>query len=997
LISKNHAMIHPQASPSATNGIPSTAAATSRKVLLIGWDAADWKVIHPLLDAGKMPHLARFLEQGVMGNIATLQPCLSPMLWTSIATGKRPYKHGVHGFSEPDPVTGAIRPVTNLSRKTKAVWNMLNQEGKNTITIGWWPSNPAEPLSKGVMVSNDYQQAHGSSYEPEKWPLKPGTIHPERLIPHLKDLRFHPAELTEDDLRPFLPGIEGMSREDLDKVSNDPRISSLAKIIADCTSIHSAATALIQNEPWDLMCVYYDAIDHFGHAFMKYHPPQRPQVSDWDYQVFNYCVEAGYRYHDAMLGTLLALAGEDTTVILMSDHGFHPDDMRLSNIPREPAGPAAEHRQFGIFAAKGPGLRKDERIYGANLLDICPTLLHLFGLPVGEDMDGKVLLDIYENRPAEVQRIPSWDQRAGDHGMHPPDKQISADDSKAALDQLVALGYIDAPDADQSVALEQTVRELDYNLAQAYLDGGIFTEALAILQRLYEKWPLEHRFGFKLATCYQSQGRPAELRETVTTVIARRMQEAEEAIAEFKSLKLDDEAAQKAEQERIEKMTDAEKQKFGHARRELIAKSRPNLFSLRYLEAVADTSEKKFAEALSKLEQLDSDFGARRQALLLRGEILNSLQRWDEAKATFTEALEIDRETPGPLLGLARVALASRDFESAIDHAQASLGLLFFQPRAHHIVGLAHYRLGQFEDAERALMICIRQAPLATAAWRLLGEIYRSVKNDALQAGFYFQQAKLARRRIAEMQQQQGPVAANPAAPAAAATSGENREMPVLQPRPEALAEIPANELITLVSGLPRSGTSLMMQLLAAAGIPCFTDGRRAADASNQNGYFEHDKVASLLTSRDREWLPQANGRALKVVAPLLAALPLKISNPKSEISNLHYRILFMERAMPEILESQSTMLERLGKERPKGDVSRGYLQQVHAAKTWINAHGIPAISVDYAALVHAPETVLPQLAAFLGVPEKLDAMRSVIDPTLHRARAAAPRATAPA
>jgi hypothetical protein len=958
----------------------------TRKVLLIGWDAADWKVINPLIDAGKMPNLARLIESGVMGNIATLQPCLSPMLWTSIATGKRPYKHGVHGFSEPDPVTGSIRPVTNLSRKTKAVWNMLNQEGKNTITIGWWPSNPAEPLSKGVMVSNDYQQAHGSTYEPEKWPLKPGTIHPERLIPHLKDLRFHPAELMEDDLRPFLPGIEGMGREDLDKVGKDPRISSLAKIIADCTSIHSAATALIQNEPWDLMCVYYDAIDHFGHAFMKYHPPQRPQVSDWDYQVLNYCVEAGYRYHDAMLGTLLALAGEDTTVILMSDHGFHPDDLRLSNIPREPAGPAAEHRQFGIFAAKGPGIRKDERIYGANLLDICPTLLHLFGLPIGEDMDGKVLLDIYEDRPADIQRIPSWDQRAGDHGMHPPDKQISADDSKAALDQLVALGYIDAPDADQSVALEQTVRELDYNLAQAYLDGGIFTEALAILQRLYDRWPLEHRFGFKLATCYQSLNRPAELRETVTTVIARRLQEAEEAVAEFKALKLDDEAVQQAEKERIEKMTDAEKQKFGHQRRELIAKSRPNLFSLRYLEAVADASEKHYAEALSKLEQLDSDFGARRQALLLRGEILNSLQRWDEAKATFTEALEIDRETPGPLLGLARVALASRDFEAAIDHAQASLGLLFFQPRAHHMVGLAHYRLGQFEDAERALMICIRQAPLATAAWRLLGEIYRNVKNDALQAGFYFKQAKLARHRIAEMQRQ-GPIAASPAATASATTSGENREMPILQPRPEALAEIPADEIITLVSGLPRSGTSLMMQLLEAAGIPCFTDGRRAADDSNQNGYFEHDKVAGLLTSRDRDWLPQAKGHALKVVAPLLAALPLQLKTENLKLKTPRYRVLFMERAMPEILESQSTMLERLGKDRPKGDVSRGYLQQVHAAKTWINAHGIPALSVDYAALVHSPESLLPQLAAFLGVPEKLDAMRRVIDPALHRAR----------
>ena len=117
-----------------------------------------------------------FIEEGICGNIATLQPVLSPMLWTSIATGKRAYKHGIHGFSEPDPVTGGIRPVTNLSRKTKAVWNILNQNGLNTITIGWWPSNPAEELSRGVMVSNDYQSAHGA--DPEKWPLKPGTIHP---------------------------------------------------------------------------------------------------------------------------------------------------------------------------------------------------------------------------------------------------------------------------------------------------------------------------------------------------------------------------------------------------------------------------------------------------------------------------------------------------------------------------------------------------------------------------------------------------------------------------------------------------------------------------------------------------------------------------------------------------------------------------------------------------------------------------------------------------
>jgi predicted AlkP superfamily phosphohydrolase/phosphomutase len=115
-------------------------ASNTPKVLLIGWDAADWKLIMPLVEAGKMPHIAKFLQDGVMGNLATLYPILSPMLWTSIATGKRAYKHGVHGFTEPDPQWGGIRPITNLARKTKAIWNILNQEGKRCNVVGWWPS-----------------------------------------------------------------------------------------------------------------------------------------------------------------------------------------------------------------------------------------------------------------------------------------------------------------------------------------------------------------------------------------------------------------------------------------------------------------------------------------------------------------------------------------------------------------------------------------------------------------------------------------------------------------------------------------------------------------------------------------------------------------------------------------------------------------------------------------------------------------------------------------
>ncbi|MGH8164604.1 MAG: alkaline phosphatase family protein, partial [Rhodanobacteraceae bacterium] len=92
----------------------------ARKLLLVGWDAADWQLIHPLLDAGRMPHLKRLVETGVIGNLMSLQPMLSPLLWTTIATGKRAYQHGVHGFVEATPDGTALRPSASTTRKCKA-------------------------------------------------------------------------------------------------------------------------------------------------------------------------------------------------------------------------------------------------------------------------------------------------------------------------------------------------------------------------------------------------------------------------------------------------------------------------------------------------------------------------------------------------------------------------------------------------------------------------------------------------------------------------------------------------------------------------------------------------------------------------------------------------------------------------------------------------------------------------------------------------------------
>lgn len=956
-------------------------AGSSRRLLLVGWDAADWKAITPLLDAGKMPHLASLLEAGVCGNLATLQPALSPMLWTSIATGKRAYKHGILGFTEPDPVTGGIRPVTNLSRRTKALWNILNQSGRKSVTIGWWPSHPAEELSRGVMVSNSYQRAPGP--DPLRWSMKPGTVHPKSLESVLAARRVHPATLTEAQIRAFLPGLDGMAREDLDRAEKDPRVQSLLKIVADTLSIHSAAD-LLAHAPWDFMAVYYDAIDHFGHAFMKYHPPRREHIDEWDFRVFHHCLEAGYLLHDRMLGELLALAGPEATVILMSDHGFHPDHLRPRAVPREPAGPAAEHRQFGIFAARGPGLRRDERIYGANLLDICPTILHLFGLPVGADMDGKVLLDLYEDEPPEVARVASWDDVPGDHGMHPPDRQISAADSKAALDQLVALGYIEPPGADQARALEKTVRELDYNLAVARLDGGVHREAAAGLERLYDAWPMEHRFGFQLALAYQRAGRAADLRRVVDTIVARRLEEAREASAELATFLEEEEARDKAAAG--ERPLD-ETEQAGRAEtcRLLLAKSRPNLFALRYLEAFADFAEKRYEDALDRLRQLDADRGARLYAVVLRGEILQRLKRWEESRATFAEALAIDPESPAALLGLARADLAERKFAEAAEHARRSLGLLFFQPRAHYLNGIALERSGRWEEAEYAFRLCVSQAPLFAPAHRGIAEIARRHRRDpALSASLRAHFKEVLARRCALRWRDLAPPPPGPAEdPGGDAT-------PEWRPDSTPLHGVPPDQIITVVTGLPRSGTSLMMQLLEAAGLPLFTDGGREADESNRRGYHEHRRIASLLASRDRAWLAEARGRAVKVVAPLLAALPRRLPGTDGgEARPVAYRVLFMERGIEEVLASQSSFLARLGRTAPDGgaDVAKAYGEQLRQARAWCDDPGVRALRVSYERLVTAPGEILPRLAAFLGAPGAVEAMRARIDPSLYRER----------
>ncbi|MEL7363070.1 MAG: alkaline phosphatase family protein, partial [Bacteroidota bacterium] len=482
----------------------------AKKVLLIGWDAADWKVITPLLDAGKMPALESLIDRGVMGNLATLDPPLSPMLWTSIATGKTADQHGILGFVQPSEDGTRIQPVLGTTRKCKAVWNILNQEGLRSNVVGWWPSHPAEPIN-GAMVSNFYQKATRPAHRP--WPLSDGTVHPLELADTLASLRVHPAELTAAHILPFVPAL---AEVDQDK---DKRLRSLANIIAHAASIQSAATYILEHVAWDFAAVYFDAIDHFGHGFMKYHPPKLPIVSEADYRLYREVIEAGYRFHDMLLGRLLDFTDEDTVVMLISDHGFHSDHLRPLTLPKsEPAAPALEHRDFGIITMAGPGIKHDDRIYGASLLDITPTLLTMFGLPVGSDMRGRPLVEAFEEAPP-IRAISSWETVTGDAGCHATGNGLDPWAEREVMQQLVELGYVEEHDEPEQKRMERAADEAQYFLARVYLSTGRKSEALPILEALHAKDPNQEHLGQRLTSCYLDLGRPADARRIVESFI----------------------------------------------------------------------------------------------------------------------------------------------------------------------------------------------------------------------------------------------------------------------------------------------------------------------------------------------------------------------------------------------------------------------------------------------------------------------------------------------
>ena len=191
---------------------------------------------------------------------------------------------------------------------------------------------------------------------------------------------------------------------------------------------------------------------------------------------------------------------------------------------------------------------------------------------------------------------------------------------------------------------------------------------------------------------------------------------------------------------------------------------------------------------------------------------------------------------------------------------------------------------------------------------------------------------------------------------------------------------MPSQTPIIVVSGLPRSGTSLAMQMIHAGGVSAVTDGQRVNDDDNPRGYFEFERVKQLKT--DKGWIDEAAGKVVKVIHMLLAELP----------DDRPYRVIFMERDVREVVKSQSTMLARSGRtgaQLPPERLMAIYEQQLKVLEQWLASHpNFQVLRIPYAALVANPAAFVPQINAFLGGMLNEELMCAAVDPSLHRNKA---------
>jgi Tfp pilus assembly protein PilF len=477
-----------------------------RPVILVGLDGADWLTIAPLAAAGQLPSFARLQAVGRTGVLVATPPLLSPILWTTIATGRRPEDHRVLDFMVDVP-SGGQAPVGVAQRRVEALWNIVSARGRRVAVVGWWATAPAEAVA-GVVVSDEVapQLLGGTGALPA------GAISPASEAARLAPRIVRARDLRPADLAPYLdlaPGEWERARAALDapagRLYRDPVAHLMAVVAATRTYSAMAEDILVSTRP-DLLLVYLEGIDSLSHRFVR------------DRRRGTGVIARAYRDADDLLARLAARADPRTWIVVCSDHGFHSATAALREDPAELTGPAAAwHRPYGIVAAvEASALAGGRRPLPPTSaqdagtvepLDVTPTILQALGLPSSLEMPGRVVSALL---PPEAASRTFARVRSFEPATRPAAAASLAPDPET-LERLRALGYVGAG----------TTSLARLNLGEIFYRSGKLAEAERELRAVVTAQPGNVPALLWLAKAVRDQGRKATALEIYEEALAQ--------------------------------------------------------------------------------------------------------------------------------------------------------------------------------------------------------------------------------------------------------------------------------------------------------------------------------------------------------------------------------------------------------------------------------------------------------------------------------------------
>jgi len=383
------------------------------KIFLIGLDGASWDIINPLIQENKLPYLQYLIKNGTYGVLKSISPMFSPPLWTTIATGKAREKHGIMGFVVKDVDSGVLIPVTSNLRKVEAIWNILTNFNKRSIVLNYPVTYPPEKIN-GIM------------YGKLKYP------------PFLVNLKLNFSSYLNYPLV-YPENISSILSELYDRASLkfDPNFEELNDLI-----LGEEFSLYFLKQKWDFFTIYINSIDSAQHRYWKYMEPEKFKEAVWDIKPedlikFRYRIQDTYIQTNNFIGEILKKIDKKTIIFIVSDHGGEPMQEFDPKMPHI----SGKHNINGIIIIKGKNIKRNFVLKEASILDITPTILYLLGLPVGRDMDGRVLREIvtpFFRFLHPVKYISTYEKP----GRTKYDKPIISPFDKKILEELRSLGYI---------------------------------------------------------------------------------------------------------------------------------------------------------------------------------------------------------------------------------------------------------------------------------------------------------------------------------------------------------------------------------------------------------------------------------------------------------------------------------------------------------------------------------------------------------------------------